>query len=311
MLIASKLPPATSPKTYFNLGRSAFAYLLGEIVKPEKVYLPSFTCWSLVNTIERRYPEIELDFYNVDRYLNSTFPALINDGEVLVVVHFFGKENQTPLPPKKGGIIFEDVSHSFASKIKHFGDFIFGSLRKTFKIADGGIILNKFLNPVYEKSNNLDSWLRLQALDWKDLREAENMLDRQWKIRDISSQSLEVVLKSNLNEIQKIRYKNWLFLDEHLKLGTSLINFNSNEAPLVQNIIVDDKTVRDKIRSHFSDNGIFTSIHWPAHPLIRSRSVEFKDAIWLEEHIISIPVSQDYNLNDMEYIVKVANKLNI
>ncbi|MDZ7795672.1 MAG: hypothetical protein U5N56_00890 [Candidatus Marinimicrobia bacterium] len=80
----------------------------------------------------------------------------------------------------------EDISHAFASKFKYKGDFIFGSLRKSMKVADGGIILNNFFNPIYEKSNNLDSWLRYESVDWKDMREAENMIDRKWEIRDIS-----------------------------------------------------------------------------------------------------------------------------
>jgi hypothetical protein len=308
MIIASKLHPATTNKTYFNLGRSAFAFLIGEIIKPNKIYLPSFTCWSLVSATKIRFPRIELEFYNVRRNLIPEYPSIIKQGEVLVFIHFFGSLNKTPLPINNGGVILEDISHAYTSQIKYTGDFIFGSLRKSFKVADGGIILDNFFNPVYEKGSNLDSWLRLQAADWKDVREAENMLDRKWYIKDISSQSLEIILKSNLEEIQTSRFRNYSYLKEHIKVGYPLLEFKSNESPLVHNILLDNVVERNKLRRDLAEKGIFTSIHWPTHPLVQERATEFPDTIWLENHILSIPVAQDYNLNDMEYIVKVTNR---
>jgi dTDP-4-amino-4,6-dideoxygalactose transaminase len=307
MIIASKLPPEICNKTYFNLGRSAFSYLIGEVIKPNKIYLPSFTCWSLVNAVQFRFPQIELEFYNISRDLSPHYPNKILIGEVLVFNHFFGQESKISLPSTQGGFILEDISHAYTSNITHVGDYTFGSLRKSFKVADGGVILNKFFNPVYEKGSNFDSWLRMQAADWKDMREAENMLDRKWYIKDISSQSLEVVLKSNLEYIQKSRYRNYKYLREHLDIGYPLLEFKENEAPLVHNIILDNKKERDNLRKMLAEKGIFTSIHWPTHPLIKERADEFPDTIWLENHIISIPVGQDYNTNDMEYIVKITN----
>jgi hypothetical protein len=37
---------------------------------------------------------------------------------------------------------------------------------------------------------------------------------------------------------------------------------------------------------------------------VKSSGVDIDDILWLESHIISIPVSHDYNLNDMEYIAE-------
>ncbi|KAF5426065.1 hypothetical protein C5S39_15300 [Candidatus Methanophagaceae archaeon] len=37
---------------------------------------------------------------------------------------------------------------------------------------------------------------------------------------------------------------------------------------------------------------------------VKSSGVDTDDTLWLESHIISIPVSHDYNLNDMEYIAE-------
>jgi dTDP-4-amino-4,6-dideoxygalactose transaminase len=308
MIIASKLPPEHVNKTYFNLGRSAFAYLVQEIIKPQRVFLPAFTCWSLVSTMQKKFPDIELKFYNVDRNLKCDYPKEIEDGELFLFIHFFGHENKQNLPKKSGGVILEDISHSYTSRIDYKGDYTFGSLRKTIKISDGGIILNYFLNPIYERENNLDSWLRHKAIDWKDVREAENMLDRSWSITDISSQSLEILLTSNLDLIRNKRYKNEKYLYKNIKVGYPLINYSKNESPLVHNRIIEKKEKRDYIRKKLAQKGIFTSIHWPTHELVKKQD-RFPDVYWLEGHIISIPVSQEYNLNDMEYIAHCFNKL--
>ncbi len=309
MIIGSKLPPVHSDKTYFNLGRSAFAFLIGEVIKPKVVYLPAFTCWSLVSTMQTRFPDLELIFYNVDRELNCEYPEKLSEGEVLVFIHFFGHENKQPLPENNGGTILEDISHALATRINFRGDYVFGSLRKCMKISDGGIILNRFLNPIYEKSNNLDSWLRYEAVDWKDMREAENMLDRSWHIRDISSQSLECLLTTNMDLVRNQRFKNEKFLYHNIQVGEPLLDFREGEAPLVHNRIIKSTEQRDFIRKKLAEKGIFTSIHWPTHELVRKEEDKFPDVPFLESHIISIPVSQDFNLNDMEFIATEINSI--
>jgi dTDP-4-amino-4,6-dideoxygalactose transaminase len=60
---------------------------------------------------------------------------------------------------------------------------------------------------------------------------------------------------------------------------------------------------RDSLRTYLAKKGVFTSIHWPTHELVKTKLNDIDDILWLESHIISIPVSQDYNLNDMEFIV--------
>ncbi|MDZ7795673.1 MAG: hypothetical protein U5N56_00895 [Candidatus Marinimicrobia bacterium] len=80
MLIGSKLTPVHVDKTYFNLGRAAFAYLIEEVIKPEKVYLPAFTCWSLVSTMQKRFSNIKLEFYNVEKDLTCNYPNMLEKG---------------------------------------------------------------------------------------------------------------------------------------------------------------------------------------------------------------------------------------
>jgi len=259
MLIGSKLPPEYTNKTFFNLGRAAFAYLVDQVIKPRKVYLPSFTCWSLVSSMERRFPNIEVEFYPVDKDLNCYYPKYLYKDELLVFIHFFGHENKCTLPESEG-VILEDISHSYMSGINHVGDYIFGSYRKILKVGDGGFI-NTFFNPIYEESRKLDTWLRYEAKDWRDMREAENMVDRDWQISDISSQSLAIILTTNEDLIRNRRKKNESYLFDNLSVGKPLLTFQSKECPLLHNRLINSKEERDSLREFLAKGlGIFLEI---------------------------------------------------
>lgn len=300
MLIGSKLLPERVERTYFHTGRAAFSFLIGQVVRPKKVYLPTFTCWSLVSTMSRRFPQVELEFYPVQRDLTCVYPDIVREDEALVFIHFFGHENVGVLPPCEGTLI-EDFSHSYMSQISPRGHYVFGSYRKIQVVADGGFLWG-FFNPVYEPSRKLDSWLRFEAKDWRDMREAENMLDRDWSIADIGSQSLEIILTANESLIRQKRQKNERFLAQNLSVGTSQINYRQKECPLLHNRLMPSPEERDSLRAYLASKGIFTSIHWPTHDLVHKCGLDIKDTLWIENHVISFPVLHEYGINDMEYI---------
>lgn len=304
MLIGSKLPPKYVDMTYFSSGRAAFAFLVNRI-KPRKVYLPTYTCWSLVSTMDTRFPDIEVEYYSVGRDLMCRYP-LVLAGELLVFIHYFGHENRSWLPAAAGTIL-EDMSHSWYSNITAKGDYLFGSLRKIVKVGDGGLV-SGFFNPVYEPSRKLDTWLRYEAKDWKDIREAENMIDRDWQIADISSQSLMVLLTTDVEQLRHKRRANEQFLRENMPVGEPLLFYELDECPLLYNMLLETRRERDSLKAFLAARNVFASIHWPTHKLIRESPFAIEDALWLEDHILSIPVSEDYNLNDMEYIVKCTQE---
>jgi len=304
MLIGSKLPPQKTDCTYFHSGRAAFAFLIGQLVRPRKVHLPTYTCWSLVDAMLRRFPNIELEFYPVRRDLGCLYPTHLPKNEALVFIHYFGQENTAALP-QGDGVLIEDLSHSYLSRITPRGHFVFGSYRKIMKVADGGFLAG-FHNPVYEPSRKLDSWLRLQATDWRDVREAENMLDRNWQIADISSQSLALLLTADPTRIRQQRQANDRFLTANLSAGIPHLGFRENECPLIHNRLMPSPEERDSLRQYLAGRGVYTSIHWPMHEAVRRCGKDISDTLWLEKHIISFPVSHDYGQEAMDYTCRCA-----
>jgi hypothetical protein len=305
MLIGSKLPPERIEQTYFHTGRAAFSFLIGQVIRPNKVYLPTFTCWSLVSAMSQKFPQVTLEFYPVRRDLRCIFPDVIRKDEALVFIHYFGHENTEVLPPCEGTLI-EDISHSYMSQICPRGHYIFGSYRKIMKVADGGFLCG-FYNPIYEPSRKLDTWLRFEAKDWRDVREAENMLDRDWSIADIGSQSLAILLTANESLIRQKRRKNEQFLAHNLSVGTPQITYRQRECPLLHNRLMSSSEERDSLRSYLATKGIFTSIHWPTHDLVHKCGLNIEDTLWIENHVISFPVSHEYGINDMEHICHCVN----
>ena len=305
MLIGSKLLPERNEWTYFHTGRAAFSFLVGQVIQPKKVYLPTFTCWSLVSAMSQRFPQVELEFYPVRRDLTCIYPNFIRKDEVLLFIHFFGHENVGALPSCEGTLI-EDFSHSYMSQIVSRGHYVFGSYRKIMNVADGGFLQGIF-NPIYEPTRKLDSWLRYEAKDWRDMREAENMLDRDWSITDMGSQSLAIILASNESLIRQKRRKNESFLASNLSVGMPHIPYRQKECPLLHNRLLPSRGERDSLRSFLNSKGVFTSIHWPTHELVQNSGLDIEDTLWIENHVISFPVSQAYGLNDMEYICRCVD----
>ncbi len=311
-IIGSKLPPHHVAKTFFSSGRAAFAYLLREVIEPTPrcVYLPAYMCWSLVSTLLQRFPEIQVKYYPVFRDLRCEYPERLKQGDVLVVVHYFGHENKTSLPKNRGDyIVLEDTSHAHLSQFPSVGDYVFGSLRKILKVADGGYIDGVFYNVLYEPTRKLDTWLRYEAKDWRDVREAENMIDRGWYIADMSAQSLALIMQTDSLHVCLARQRNERLLREQIDAGQAMFKYRHGECPLTHNRLFVTTENRDSFRAHLAERNIFCSIHWPLHEAIAQYATDggnIGDAKWLADHILCIPVGQDYDSDDMARIVSAT-----
>jgi len=307
-IVASRLIPLRTDATYFSSGRAAFTYLLRDVVKPRRVWLPTYICWSLVSAMQTRFPETQLLFYPVDRQLNCQWPTNTDSGDAVVFVHYFGHACSKPDVPDHC-VLLEDISHVLTPGLPINGQHAFGSLRKTFRIADGGVLLGRY-HPFYESDDQLAVRLRWRARDWRDLREAENMVDRVWTMSDMSSQSMWRMLSVNVAAAAEQRQRNQRFLERHFPVGNPMISYRADEVPLLQNVLFSDTTTRDSLRSFLASRGIFSSIHWPLHPLLaqQANSVDSTEAAWLEQHVLSIPVADDFNETQMAFICDAASE---
>ncbi len=309
-VIASKLSPlqSTESRTYFSSGRAAFAFLMKHVLRPRRLWLPTYCCWSLISVAQQQCPEIELMFYVVDRLLCCSYPSELESGDAIVFIHYFGHGNATP-PVSKDSWVLEDQSHLLIPGPVCSGCYGFGSLRKTFRIADGGYVNGRY-DPTYDADSHQPGWLRRKARDWRDLREAENMQDREFRMSDMSSQSVVAMQGFDVVTAAVKRRSNERFLTAHFPVGAPLTCFLSDEVPLLHNRILPSQQARDSLRSFMAARGIFCSIHWPLHPLLEGRQheVDISAARWLEQHVLSIPVSDEFDEHQMARICEVAEE---
>ena len=68
-----------------------------------------------------------------------------------------------------------------------------------------------------------------------------------------------------------------------------------------------DSAQHVSLRAHFASRGILTSIHWPTHEAVMraGASVDIKDTRRLEEHILCIPVTDAYSVDDMAAVCEM------
>ena len=97
-----------------------------------------------------------------------------------------------------------------------------------------------------------------------------------------------------------------------MTVGLPMAVFAASECPLLHNRFLDDTAEREELRTFLAAQGIFCSIHWPLHPCLLDRQddVDISDAQWIENHVISIPVSQDYGPDDMHRICAACDDWN-
>lgn len=320
---ASRLPPKRYPMTWFSSGRAAFAFLITEIACPRIIYLPTFVCWSLVDTVQQHFPDVELRFYAVritesgdgmpsSGVFRCEYPEQPEPDSAVVCIHYFG--HKSALPAFDDAILLEDRSHcrppsADEKPTTHQRHFVFGSLRKLLRVADGGFVSGQW-DPIYAADQKPDTWLRLVSQDWRDLREAENMMDRYWSVSDISSQSLATVLTTDYATTGRKRQDYNRILNNDLTAGRPLLRFREDECPLLHCRVFDSTSERDSLREYLMRQDIFTSIHWPVHPAVLSLAdhVEIESAVWMQDRTIAIPISEDFSQQQMENVCDVARE---
>lgn len=306
-LIAGQLPPRRTDRTYFSTGRAALIWLLQQVC-PRRLWLPTYCAGSVITAVHERLPGIELRFYVVDRLLRWSCPAAVEPGDAVLVIHYFGQLAQVPQPPE-GCCVLEDLTHVLLPPPLLPGHQAFGSLRKVLRLADGGFVCGAH-NPCYEADRHLAAWLRQEARDWRDLREAEHLLDRDWKLSDISSQSLAALHRYDLRGTAVQRQQADAFLQQHFPMGRPLLQFGPHEVPLLHNRVLDSVQQRDQLQARLAAQGIYCGVHWPVHELLlqRQEQTDITDATWLAEHVLSIPLTDELDLRQLERICRAARQ---
>ena len=277
------LPKGVKDYAFVFSGRTAIESVLENETHIKKVMLPSYCCDSMIEPFRKK--GVKICFYNVS-YINGfnidiTIPR---DVDALLWCNYFGYKLKMPNFTdfvSRGGIIIEDITHSFYSVHKYDkqSKYLIASIRKWEPILCGGYCASTMSKLKYIPEKLPD----------------ENLLT-------IDEESVKILKHIDSKKNYDQRRKNAMVLHKNLKNSSSinlLFDERDMDCPLFVPIIVNPNE-RNNIRTFLSNNNIYCPVHWP-HP-----NEECVSNLYDME--ISLICDQRYNENDMLRIVDTINK---
>lgn len=322
--------------SWMSTGRSATALVIKTIEERnptinKTVFLPSFTCHTVFEPfLEAGYKIIT---YSIDKSLSTDGKKLLeitleNKAGIVLVHRYFGFDTIYGLDEaveqlRDNGIMtIEDCTQSLYSSFPDAKtDFHVASIRKWCGVPDGGFAICSE-GQLSEKPTSPDlklgyakveaslmkyRWLENNEGEKNDFlsayRSAEDILDRQDRSYTIHPISLSVQQDLNVKQLKDKRRQNFTTLLNRLKgIETVKPIFNSlpeNVVPLYFPVYCED---RKEVQGLLARNSVFAPVVWPKTDNCPDICPDADD---IYNHILSIPIDQRYDTDDMERIISI------
>ena len=326
--------------TFLLSGRTAIDYaihLIEKKMKVNSVYMPSYCCNSMLTPFLEK--NIKIEFYTV-LFDGEKFIYDIDCDkkcDIFFAMNYFGftinnMDYYIDMFKTKNSYVIEDATHSLLSKRKYNikSDLVVASLRKWFPIISGGILIannnecaeymkddienlkhNEIYIPLKQKAmlekniyiNQRDDTNKEEVLN--KFKNANHILDIDYKSYKIDTQSYEILHKINLQEVIQKRRNNTKIIYDYLKNQKTIkyvkdINIEE-DCPLFIPIFL-KKNKRDNVKKYLVGNKIYCPNHWPIPDLITDKNQ--KEIYNME---LSLICDQRYSEKEME---KETNTIN-
>ena len=286
--------------TFFN-ARSAIKYLF-DYLNPKEIWLPSFLCKTIVQGNHK------FNFYDFDLFedISYFFNIANKENNLFYYIDYFGFSKKINFENKKC-IVVQDCCQSIFLRKNKSSDYAIYSYPKILSVFDGGSIFGIKHEVQYKDAdleynecfnNNFKSLIlrRQNQSSWRDFYlKSKNKLVGNY---DMSIDSKQLILGSNLEEIKTKQIENYKFICNFIK---PLFKLNKNDVPVGFPIF---SKKRDQILNKLIENKIYCPIHW----LIKS---DLEKAREIEKKILTIPCTWCYSLRDMKRIIDVLTKNNL
>ena len=326
-------------RVFFKSGRNALKAIARKLKdeghKPS-VLLPIYTCETVITPfLDEGW---EVDYYNINADLSVNFLSVIdkitkNAPSAILFHSYFGLDTlsgdieEIKKLHDGGIIIIEDMTQSlFSQHCIEFADYYVTSLRKFLAIPDGGCVLSKGALS-FSGIAAYDERIAPKAIEAFDLKneyfiaptaekkqlsresygELNGFISDNSEIRDISPESRQMLLTSDINEIKNKRRENYAFLLDGIKkysfispaAGVDLCD----GVPLYLPIYVDGD--RAALQKHLAENDIFCPVIWP-----KPSQIELTDeaSAYMYAKMLCFPIDQRYDLDDMARILSVLDE---
>lgn len=286
-----------------NSGRFCLEYIL-RCKKYRKVYVPYFTCDSVVEPLEKL--GIPYEFYHIDKNYKITDNIELAEDEALLYTNYWGLQDDycLKLASKYNHQLILDYTQAFYSK-PICGIDTFYSCRKFFGVPDGGYLYTD-VKADFEIVQD-ESYTRMNSLVKRIDLSPEAGYDDFHKVaaefhhlpmRKMSKFTKRMMQGIDYASVAQRRLDNYNYLRKHLG-GRQLCY---GEVPMVYPYIaVQGQDLRKKL----IENKLFVAKYWPnVDDWAGTEATE----TWMANHTLTLPIDQRYDEEDMERIVEIIIK---
>lgn len=345
----SEFPEIIMPDGFYNYlqgfgvnafvrsGREALALCAKSVRKKScVVLLPALSCDSMITPFTlngftpvyyRLNKDLTIDCDYLCEILNDVNP------DIVLTMNYFGlcdtsKAIEIVKNHSENCLVVEDFSHclfAFSDIFNNRIDYYAASLRKSLGINDGGILITKHSIDKSQIAQIQTEFvtLRKQAQSKKlqynhsydfnvksqyrsELSKAEHILNEFHDIYAMSDDSRLRLKLINYHHIAKVRRVNYANLIEELKAIDGIKIIESNvipTSPFSLPIIVKNQI---DFQKELSKRGVYAPVLWPIRA---EQSAICPNSRHFSEHMLSIPIDQRYDYNDIHDIASIIKEV--
>lgn len=334
---SEKFPTIFEGASYVSTCRSAIGITLDALsnVKRKVALLPAFTCESvLASFLDRGY---DIHPYHIQKDLTidwSLFRSnILRINPSVILVHsYFGFDTIKELRPhiselrEHGITVIEDETQSmFSCKPLINANYFVGSIRKWMPLPDGAFVTvpihlekeNKELvaakmKAFIMKGNWILNGIGEKRMFQQAFRKAEGILNNCKQAFKMSSESREILVKTDLSKMKAIRRNNCKTLIDGIlnnptlsnKLRLPIPKMEKDDCPFHLPVLVKDS--RKELQQYLAKNNIFATIIWACPDAYRNTIDD--DSKYVYDHILCFHIDQRYNQSDMIRIIDTLKK---
>jgi len=290
-----------------NTARNSLEYVL--VTKGyTTIYLPYFTCEVLLEPIKRL--QLYYHFYKIDENMDPIIDFEVDDTSCMLYTNYFGIKTEmvAQLSKTQKNLIIDNAQAFYAKPLP--GVDTFYSCRKFFGVPDGAYLYTtaaKRLKLVTDTSTDRVSHL-VKALDvnieagYPDyVRNNDVLIDNE--IKEMSKFTQRLLAAVDYEHCATKRRENFSFLHEQLsEYNLFEIKCSSEDTPMVYPLFIKQADLKARL----IERKIFVATYWPnVFDWTLPDSMEFQ----LAQNVVSLPIDQRYDLEDMKYMVDIVKSL--
>lgn len=282
---------------YLNICRSGFKYLIRSL-GIKQIYVPVFTCHVVYEAIQQEGCKIIP--YKLDSQLLPSIQFPID--AFIIYNNYFGVlgKNVESLSSLYPNLIVDNAQAFYSTQKCRAAVY---SPRKFFGLPDGGILIGKDIPEInlevghsFEVTSHLLKRHDYGAqLAYKDFCVNDQALEK-YSLKRMSRLTLALMGNIDYDGAKQKRLDNFLYLNDNLE-SSFPFNMAFDDVPLVYPLLIDNGS---EVRDMLIQNGVFCARYWP-NVIINTKEsdIEYK----LTKNIVSLPIDQRYDKEDMNRII--------